>query len=97
MKFKLAHDGLFPRCRALLMNRDVDALLMVVQTDELLVTGLPVDSIDAVTIINQKLISKADPALQASIGSSQRLVELFKPYRGEVVTHAAVNMGQPII
>lgn len=97
MKFKLAHDGLFPRCRALLMHRDVDALLMVVQTDELLVTGLPVDSIDAVTIINQKLISKADPALQASIGSSQRLVELFKPYRGEVVTQVAVNMGQPII
>jgi cyanophycin synthetase len=40
-------EGLVSRVQALLMNRSVRVLLMVVQTDELLSTGLPVDRIAA--------------------------------------------------
>ncbi len=43
---RLSVDGLYARCRALLLNDQVDAVLMVIQTDELLHTGLPVDRID---------------------------------------------------
>lgn len=42
----LPQPGLFQRALALLMNRDVEALILVIQSDELLYTGLPVDRID---------------------------------------------------
>lgn len=42
----MAQDGLFARCMALLANRSVAALVLVVQTDELLYSGLPVDRLD---------------------------------------------------
>ncbi|MBV6305376.1 hypothetical protein KVP10_10800 [Candidimonas humi] len=42
----LAAQGLFARCMALLMNKDVGALVLVAQTDELLDTGVPVDRLD---------------------------------------------------
>lgn len=42
----LAARGLFARSMALLMNKDVGALILVAHTDELLDTGLPVDRFD---------------------------------------------------
>jgi len=42
----LAVRGLFARSMALLMNKDVGALILVAHTDELLDTGLPVDRFD---------------------------------------------------
>ncbi len=44
----LDKSGLFGRCYALLMDHDVEAIVMVVQTDELLKTGLPVSRIDRI-------------------------------------------------
>lgn len=44
----LPQPGLFQRALALLMNRDVEALILVIQSDELLYTGLPVDRIDEI-------------------------------------------------
>jgi len=41
--------GLFRRCRALLMNGQVEAVVLVIQTDEFLRTGLPIDRIDQIT------------------------------------------------
>ncbi|WP_188628543.1 hypothetical protein [Oceanisphaera marina] len=42
----MAQEGLFARCTALLGNRAVAALVLVVQTDELLDIGLPIDAVD---------------------------------------------------
>lgn len=42
----MAVRGLFARTMALLMNKEVGALILVAQTDELLETGLPVDRFD---------------------------------------------------
>nr|VFK25063.1 MAG: hypothetical protein BECKMB1821G_GA0114241_101120 [Candidatus Kentron sp. MB]VFK29808.1 MAG: hypothetical protein BECKMB1821I_GA0114274_101210 [Candidatus Kentron sp. MB]VFK74952.1 MAG: hypothetical protein BECKMB1821H_GA0114242_101310 [Candidatus Kentron sp. MB] len=39
-------ESLFNRTTALLMNKDVEVLIFVVQTDELLITGLPMDRFD---------------------------------------------------
>jgi cyanophycin synthetase len=42
----MAQDGLFARCTALLANKAVAALVLVVQTDEVLDYGLPVDRVN---------------------------------------------------
>lgn len=44
----LPQPGMFQRALALLMNREVEALILVIQTDELLYAGLPVDRIDEI-------------------------------------------------
>ncbi|MEN9316996.1 MAG: hypothetical protein RIS35_3389 [Pseudomonadota bacterium] len=54
-------EGLFPRVRALLLDPDVDAIALVVQTDELLRTGLPVDRLDAVDLVDMRLVRERDP------------------------------------
>jgi len=38
-------NSLYQRCKALLMDKRVEALILVIQTDELLRTGLPVGRI----------------------------------------------------
>lgn len=44
----LPQPGMFQRVLTLLMNREVEALIMIIQTGELLFTGLPVDRIDEI-------------------------------------------------
>lgn len=53
----LAIQGLFARCMALLMDKDVGALILVAQTDELLETGLPVDRFDLAEQIEGELVA----------------------------------------
>lgn len=48
-------NGLFQRALALLMDKQVDALLMVAQTAELLGTGLPVDRVDQIHVTDEPL------------------------------------------
>ncbi len=42
-------QSLFKRCKALLMNCQVEAIVLAIQTDEFLHTGLPIDRIDQIT------------------------------------------------
>jgi cyanophycin synthetase len=53
----LAVQGLFARCTALLTNKDVGALILVAQTDELLDTGLPVDRFDLAERVAGELVA----------------------------------------
>lgn len=46
----VAARGLWGRCTALLMDPEVEALVMVIQTDELLETGLPLGRIDRIHV-----------------------------------------------
>jgi cyanophycin synthetase len=59
----MAQEGLFARCTALLTNKAVAALVLVVQTDELLYSGLPVDALD-------RLMSSGEPLLAGSQNDS---------------------------
>ena len=52
--------SLSERSKALLMNREVEALILVVQTDELLSSGLPVDSVNSITLVNKNLVAIQD-------------------------------------
>jgi cyanophycin synthetase len=60
-KIYLDAKGLFKRTRALLMDRRVDSLIMVIQNDEFLYTGLPIDHLDDLQIVSQTLHSYTDP------------------------------------
>ncbi|MCI2811108.1 hypothetical protein [Eoetvoesiella caeni] len=53
----LAAQGLFARSMALLMNKDVGALILVAHTDELLDTGLPVDRFDLAERVAGELVA----------------------------------------
>lgn len=52
----LAGSGLFDHCEAMLMRADVAALVVAVQTDEWLDTGLPFDRLDRVTVLDEPLL-----------------------------------------
>jgi cyanophycin synthetase len=52
---------LFRRCRALLLNRQVEAIILVVQTDEFLHTGLPIDRASRVSPLSGPLLTLAMP------------------------------------
>ncbi len=60
LRLALSPDGLLKRGHALLMNAQVEALLLVIQTDEPLLQGLPVDAVNELHIINRHLLRSAD-------------------------------------
>jgi cyanophycin synthetase len=59
----LACKGLFLRCTALLRRRDVDALIVLVDSPEFLNTGLPLDRFSAVHVVGDPMTSAALPLL----------------------------------
>ncbi len=79
IRMALAHDGLFQRCRALLVNSQVEAILLVIQTDELLSSGLPVDAIDRLEVTNQRLLNASNqkPLSPAATESLLNLLRLY--------------------
>ncbi len=48
----MAEFGLYARCQALLMHRAVEAIVLVIQNEDWLQTGLPIDQIDRVEHID---------------------------------------------
>jgi len=73
-------DRLYSRCRMLLMHKDVECLLIVIQTDEFVTTGLPMDSINTLTLVNEKLLAKGSLNQAANTNSASMIIELLKPY-----------------
>lgn len=53
----LAQDGLFNRCLALLADTQVEAVVLLVQTDDVLSTGLPADNLHSVIHSGEALVS----------------------------------------
>lgn len=51
----MACDGLFLRCRALLIDKAVGAIMLVIQTDELIRKGFPVDILDKVEQVDTEV------------------------------------------
>lgn len=51
----LTVDGLYARTRALILSPKVEALILVVQNDELSYSGLPLEGVDNVVVVNQNL------------------------------------------
>ena len=63
-------SGLFDRCLALLMDGDVQGLILVVQNDELLRSGLPVDRVDRVHVDDLDApFARMDPTLHERLSA----------------------------
>ena len=71
-------QSLFKRCRALLMNRQVEAIVLVIQTDELLHLGLPVDRINQILTAAGELISWKNPGDKLPESVSDSMLALLK-------------------
>lgn len=74
----LGVDGIFERIRALMLDPDVDGIAMVVQTDELLRTGLPVDRIDEVEITDPHLFDETAPERRIHQSRVRALIALLR-------------------
>jgi cyanophycin synthetase len=74
---QMAAQGLFARCMALLMNKNVGAIVMAVQTDELLETGLPVDRLDRVERAAGELIAWKAASRDRRPGETEKTVALL--------------------
>jgi cyanophycin synthetase len=54
--------GLRGRVRAMLLNRNVEALVIVLQTDSILEDGLPLEGVDAVHVVGEPSLSSGSDA-----------------------------------
>lgn len=66
-EMRFPFKSLYRRCKALLLDKRVDAIVMVIQTDELLQTGLPADSIDRVAATGETLQQARSASATASL------------------------------
>lgn len=73
----MAAQGLFARCTALLMNKNVGAIVMAVQTDEFLETGLPVDRLDRVERAAGELIAWKAGSPNQEVGETEKTMALL--------------------
>lgn len=80
MKLAFTSDGLFQRCQALLMNNSVGHIILVIQTDEFLQTGLPVDLISSINIVNKDLVSIKNPHNSAESVSFNQIISMINQY-----------------
>lgn len=55
--WRMAAAGLYGRTRAMVLSPSVQALVLVVRTDEFLVTGLPLESVDSITVVDRRIAS----------------------------------------
>jgi len=78
--FALPVDGLYARVRALTLRAEVGALVLVVQTLELLGTGLPLDRVDRVVVVDGRLGVPGAPALQAGDAEVVGLIALCRAW-----------------
>lgn len=72
------NHSLFRRARAALMNPQVDALIMVAQNDEFLLSGLPVDQLDKFQIVDDAIGVINRPNAPSAAIAVQRLEELVQ-------------------
>jgi cyanophycin synthetase len=82
--YAVAANGLFERCMALLMDPNIEALVMVIQTDELLTTGLPTSRIERI----HDLLDSVTPPSVAS-PKSHTTPERMTAIRKLLLAHSA--------
>lgn len=75
-------EGLYGRCRSLLLNRRVDQMILVLHNDELLKAGLPVDCVDSLVIYHGELVNEAGHPL--SKAARQRILNLLQAARSRI-------------
>ena len=74
--------GLYARCRSLILSPDIDALVLVVQDDEFLHTGLPFDAVTVVRDTGGELVSHREKSPLANEQANQLRLLLKSWVRG---------------
>ncbi len=69
------------RCLALLLDKAAEAIILVIQTDELLESGMPVNRVSAMNVVNQELSAKDDPGQQVAPEDVNRIVTLIAGFQ----------------
>lgn len=87
----LPQPGMFQRVLTLLMNREVEALIMIIQTGELLFTGLPVDRIDEIHPCTGDLAVGVDTKV-SGMALTTAMLALLRLYENQ----EALSTVQPI-
>jgi hypothetical protein len=73
--------GLFDRASLLGTDQEVEALILVVQTDELLYRGLPFPTVTEVTLVNNALSSVSKADAPAAPGVADHLYKMLSARR----------------
>ncbi|WP_078464426.1 ATP-binding protein [Solemya velum gill symbiont] len=81
----IAAPNLFGKCRSLLMNRVVEALVIAIDSDEFLATGLPIDSINQLTIIDEEIAHAPETGEMENSDRFRQLLRLLQSYIVEPV------------
>lgn len=70
--------GVYPRSRALLLSPKVEALVLVVQTDELLHAGLPFEGIERFVEVDRDIVSQRDRSSAVPAAQVEELLDLLQ-------------------
>jgi D-alanine-D-alanine ligase-like ATP-grasp enzyme len=81
---RLAQQGLNARLRALILRREVQALVVVVQTLELLTLVPVLDRVDALHVVDDEVVVGAQTLTRASAPQVAALVEFCKKWAGQL-------------
>jgi len=80
-KFYMPITGLFQRARALVLLSEVEAIILVVQTDEFLYTGLPLEFVDDITHVDGHMVSFKSRKGLLSPDRTRLLVHLLEKWK----------------
>ncbi len=76
-------NGLYRRTRALVLSPRVQALVLVVQTDEFLTTGLPLEAVSAVTTVDRHIKASGSSGEALAPARMEALLRLLQAWRRE--------------
>jgi D-alanine-D-alanine ligase-like ATP-grasp enzyme len=79
-RIPMSVQGLYQRARALVLYPWVEALILVVQSDELLRTGLPLEWVDRVVQVDTQIVSHRDRSTTVSEDQIQALAKLMSQW-----------------
>jgi cyanophycin synthetase len=77
-KLHLTQDSLFARCLALLADTQVEAIVLLVQTDELLQTGLPVSDLQHLSHSGEPLLCAQPDGLPTTIERTHQVIAFLQ-------------------
>lgn len=77
-EMKLAYQGLYQRCENLLMHKEVDALIVAIDTDEPLYNGLPFDRIDALHIDQTGMMVDQGDSMDRSAKATDQIIRYLE-------------------
>ena len=76
-EWRMPLAGLYRRVRALVLSARVQAIVLVVQTDEILDTGMPLEAVSSVRVVDDHLVSARRSGVILPRERTDRLIEVL--------------------